>query len=344
MTDENATYKELGAKEHARGSVFNNTTESFNAILEQAKVGVLHWISKMRLRRYVDEVVWRWNHREPVEKRDRRTSIRYIAFDPLEPLKLLAYLLERAVGRQVRRVDDGGYLQRSKKCCRGCHTSNETAVPYMFCMESQSCCRGTVPSERSPYGFVANFVASVQGSGRLTFSVGDIAKQTGATGASLQAALLRHAATGAITRISRKADLFVIVPPEYRTLGAILGKPNIDIFDTVKLAVRNWFKPSRVIRQEYKYRPTMPGQPEGKVKIEVNCTERQPFYAVVDLPYEPPIRGLASPVTLRSYDLDEMIGTKMRALLQRDQGRDLFDLWWALTAPTPKAAHRLDPQ
>jgi predicted nucleotidyltransferase component of viral defense system len=129
-----------------------------------------------------------------------------------------------------------------------------------------------------------------------------------------------------------------------RVLEPILGKPSIDIFDTVRLAVRNWFKPSRVIRQEYKYRPTMPGQPEGKIKIEVNCTERQPFYAVVDLPYEPPVKELASAVTLRSYDLDEMIGTKMRALLQRDQGRDLFDLWWALTAPIPKVAHRLDPQ
>ncbi|WP_245499169.1 hypothetical protein [Mesorhizobium sp. M1A.F.Ca.ET.072.01.1.1] len=30
--------------------------------------------------------------------------------------------------------------------------------------------------------------------------------------------------------------------------------------------------------------------------------------------------------------------------MQRNQGRDLFDLWWALTAPTPEAAHRLDPQ
>lgn len=73
---------------------------------------------------------------------------------------------------------------------------------------------------RSPYGFVANFVASVQGSGRLTFSVRDIEIRTGVTGESLQRALGRHAATGAITRISRKADFFLIVPPEYRTLGA----------------------------------------------------------------------------------------------------------------------------
>lgn len=122
MTDENATYKELGAKyashrtvnhgakEYARGSVFNNTAESFNAILERAKVGVFHWISKMHLQRYVDEVVWRWNHRKPVENYDHRTSIRYIAFEPMEPLKRLACLLERAVGRQVHRADDGGLL------------------------------------------------------------------------------------------------------------------------------------------------------------------------------------------------------------------------------------------
>lgn len=34
-------------------------------------------------------------------------------------------------------------------------------------------------------------------------------------------------------------------------------------------------------------------------------------------------------VTVRSYDLDEMLATKMRALLQREHGRDLFDLWRA---------------
>lgn len=74
--------------------------------------------------------------------------------------------------------------------------------------------------KRSPYGFVADYVASVQGSGKLTFSAQDVAERTGATGANLQAALLRHAATGAITRISRKADFFVIVSPEHRSLGA----------------------------------------------------------------------------------------------------------------------------
>ena len=33
-----------------------------------------------------------------------------------------------------------------------------------------------------------------------------------------------------------------------------------------------------------------------------------------------------------TYDLAELMGTKMRALYQRKKGRDLFDLWLALTS------------
>jgi predicted nucleotidyltransferase component of viral defense system len=33
---------------------------------------------------------------------------------------------------------------------------------------------------------------------------------------------------------------------------------------------------------------------------------------------------------LTGYELEELLGTKMRALYQRRKGRDLFDLYWAL--------------
>jgi len=36
--------------------------------------------------------------------------------------------------------------------------------------------------------------------------------------------------------------------------------------------------------------------------------------------------GQAVRATARSYDINEMLGTKMRALMQREHGRDLFDL------------------
>jgi predicted nucleotidyltransferase component of viral defense system len=35
------------------------------------------------------------------------------------------------------------------------------------------------------------------------------------------------------------------------------------------------------------------------------------------------------------YQLDELLGTKMRALYQRKKGRDLYDLWIALRSSAP---------
>lgn len=37
---------------------------------------------------------------------------------------------------------------------------------------------------------------------------------------------------------------------------------------------------------------------------------------------------------LQTYCLDELLGTKLRALYQRRKGRDLFDLWYAMSKPT----------
>jgi predicted nucleotidyltransferase component of viral defense system len=67
-----------------------------------------------------------------------------------------------------------------------------------------------------------------------------------------------------------------------------------------------------------------------RVKIEINTREHfsilptkwRPF--AVDNPW---FRGNAR---LSVYQLDELLGTKLRALYQRKKGRDLFDLWLAL--------------
>jgi predicted nucleotidyltransferase component of viral defense system len=38
---------------------------------------------------------------------------------------------------------------------------------------------------------------------------------------------------------------------------------------------------------------------------------------------------------ITTYYLEELLGTKLRALYQRRKGRDLFDLWKALTTQKP---------
>jgi predicted nucleotidyltransferase component of viral defense system len=42
-------------------------------------------------------------------------------------------------------------------------------------------------------------------------------------------------------------------------------------------------------------------------------------------------RGANLETEIVSYNINEMLATKMRALFQRKKGRDLFDLYWALS-------------
>ena len=65
-------------------------------------------------------------------------------------------------------------------------------------------------------------------------------------------------------------------------------------------------------------------------------TERKPHRAVVEMPFSFPFRDKSIQTRIKGFDIHEMLGTKMRAMFQRKRGRDLFDLFWALTkSPTP---------
>lgn len=143
------------------------------------------------------------------------------------------------------------------------------------------------------------------------------------------------------SRYSEDIDLVLITDRDIghirkalaRVLEPLLGAPVLNVLDTIGLAVRNAVLPSSVARMKFVYAPTTPPPARMTVKVEVNFSERESFYRIVDLAYHPPLAELDAPVSLRSYDLDEMLGTKMRALLQRTQGRDLYDLDLALSRP-----------
>lgn len=50
-----------------------------------------------------------------------------------------------------------------------------------------------------------------------------------------------------------------------------------------------------------------------------------------EIPYKVDNGWFSGECNLTGYELEELLGTKMRALYQRRKGRDLFDLYWALT-------------
>lgn len=67
------------------------------------------------------------------------------------------------------------------------------------------------------------------------------------------------------------------------------------------------------------------------VKIEVNTYERSPARELVRLPYSLDSQWYQGSAVVQTFAVAELVATKIRALFQRSKGRDLFDLWLALT-------------
>jgi predicted nucleotidyltransferase component of viral defense system len=71
-----------------------------------------------------------------------------------------------------------------------------------------------------------------------------------------------------------------------------------------------------------------------KLKVETNTREHFSVYRLKRVPFRVLSRWFEGACEIHSYELDELLGTKLRALYQRKAGRDLFDLAVALTAGT----------
>ena len=76
----------------------------------------LDFLGRQHLQRYLDEIVWRWNHREPVREvvkqwtnkkgiaREKSTTI----WKPIPVVDQMRVLLQGAVGKQIRRSKEYG--------------------------------------------------------------------------------------------------------------------------------------------------------------------------------------------------------------------------------------------
>ena len=154
--------------------------------------------------------------------------------------------------------------------------------------------------------------------------------------------LLHKVRLAPAARYSEDVDLVVVGErPEshvkkglVRVLEDVLGKPKTFSWDQVFLALRNRVQPSRILRLNYEIAPAAALAPLA-VKIEANVNERQPFLPLQKGRFEFDFRGEHQAVPIIGYDIAELLGTKMRALFQREKGRDLFDLYWALMHANP---------
>lgn len=67
-----------------------------------------------------------------------------------------------------------------------------------------------------------------------------------------------------------------------------------------------------------------------RLKIEINCREHFNVYGIENVPFEVKNEWFSQKCEISTYKLEELLGTKLRALYQRKKERYLFDLHLAL--------------
>lgn len=79
------------------------------------------------------------------------------------------------------------------------------------------------------------------------------------------------------------------------------------------------------------YRLTSEAGQKMKLKIEVNTREHFTVFGHQHVSFEVDSSWHRQTCLITTFTIEELLSTKLRALYQRKKGRDLFDLWYALT-------------
>jgi predicted nucleotidyltransferase component of viral defense system len=125
-------------------------------------------------------------------------------------------------------------------------------------------------------------------------------------------------------RYSEDIDAVQITP---EPVGIVLDK----LRDTLSFLGKPVIKQKRnnntmVFRMDSTFPPVTP----LRLKIEINCKEHFNVLGLVERDFGISNQWFTGDCKINTYHLDELLGTKLRALYQRKKGRDLFDLYTAL--------------
>ena len=82
---------------------------------------------------------------------------------------------------------------------------------------------------------------------------------------------------------------------------------------------------------EYRFETEIQPIIRMRLKIEINCREHFTVLGLQQVPFKVQNGWFNGECMINTYYIEELLGTKLRALYQRRKGRDLFDLDLALT-------------
>jgi hypothetical protein len=76
----------------------------------------------------------------------------------------------------------------------------------------------------------------------------------------------------------------------------------------------------------YSFESTAPSKSTMSLKVEINTREHYNFLDLIEKSFTLSSPWYSGSCQIQTYPLDELLGTKLRALYQRKKGRDLFDM------------------
>lgn len=91
-----------------------------------------------------------------------------------------------------------------------------------------------------------------------------------------------------------------------------------------------WKQSKRSVKFLYRFESSDTPSSRMTLKIEINPNENFSVFGYEKIPFSVDSSWFTGSADVVTYSLDELLGTKLRALYQRKKGRDLFDLATAL--------------
>ena len=131
--------------------------------------------------------------------------------------------------------------------------------------------------------------------------------------------------------------LYINPPARYSEdidLVQIKAEPIGKTLDFIRSVLDSWLgKPNRKLTERsaklvYKFESV--NGTTTKLKIEINTTEHFHVQKPKTVSFSMDSEWFSGTTQIFTYELEELMATKLRALYQRRKGRDLFDLWLVL--------------
>ena len=131
-------------------------------------------------------------------------------------------------------------------------------------------------------------------------------------------------------RYSEDIDLVQIKPGPINPVMLEIRKAMS--FMGMKRSIKQNFRMNTIV---YRFDTEIPPVINSRLKIEINSREHSSVFGWKNVSHEHKSSWFTGSTEIVSYELEELLGTKLRALYQRSKGRDLFDLYYSLINQNP---------